>query len=175
MVRVREMTEADIEAVSGIRVTGWQTAYAGVVPQPYLDAMTVEDDARQRRTWFTPSRGQVLDLVAVDDGAGPVGWASLGRYREEEPGDVSGELRGELYALYVRPDVIGTGVGRDLLQEVHRHAAARRFDSMLLWVLRDNPRARRFYETAGYTADGAARSDLYGEVELTEVRYRRAL
>ncbi|MFD7239200.1 GNAT family N-acetyltransferase [Streptomyces syringium] len=170
MVRVREMTEADIEAVSGIRVTGWQTAYAGVVPQPYLDAMTVEDDARQRRTWFTRSRGQVLDLVAVDDGAGPVGWASLGQYRGE-----CEERPGELYALYVRPDVIGTGVGRGLLQEVHRHAAARRFESMLLWVLRDNPRARRFYETAGYTADGAVRSDLYGEVELTEVRYRRAL
>ncbi|MBP2402501.1 GNAT family N-acetyltransferase [Streptomyces syringium] len=170
MVRVREMTEADIEAVSGIRVTGWQTAYAGVVPQPYLDAMTVEDDARQRRAWFTRSRGQALDLVAVDDGAGPVGWASLGQYRGE------GEERpGELYALYVRPDVIGTGVGRLLLQEVHRHAAARRFDSMLLWVLRDNPRARRFYETAGYTADGAVQSDPYGEVELTEVRYRRPL
>ncbi|MFV8128072.1 GNAT family N-acetyltransferase [Streptomyces syringium] len=170
MVRVREMTEADIEAVSGIRVTGWQTAYAGVVPQPYLDAMTVEDDARQRRTWFTRSRGQALDLVAVDDGAGPVGWASLGQYRGEGK-----ERPGELYALYVRPDVIGTGVGRLLLQEVHRHAAARRFDSMLLWVLRDNPRARRFYETAGYTADGATQSDLYGEVELTEVRYRRPL
>ncbi|MET9642830.1 GNAT family N-acetyltransferase [Streptomyces syringium] len=170
MVRVREMTETDIEAVSGIRVTGWQTAYAGVVPQPYLDAMTVEDDARQRRTWFTRSRGQVLDLVAVDEGANPVGWASLGRYRGE------GERRpGELYALYVRPDVIGTGVGRRLLQEAHRHAVARRFDNMLLWVLRDNPRARRFYETAGYAADGAVQSDLYGEVELTEVRYRRAL
>ncbi|MEW2575476.1 GNAT family N-acetyltransferase [Streptomyces syringium] len=164
------MTEADIEAVSGIRVTGWQTAYAGVVPQPYLDAMTVEDDARQRRTWFTLSRGQALDLVAVDDAAVPVGWASLGQYRGE------GEERpGELYALYVRPDLIGTGVGRLLLQEVHRHAAARRFDSMLLWVLRDNPRARRFYETAGYTADGAVRSDLYGEVEFPEVRYRRTL
>ncbi|MFF7684534.1 GNAT family N-acetyltransferase [Streptomyces syringium] len=170
MVRVREMAETDIEAVSGLRVTGWQTAYAGVVPQPYLDAMTVEDDARQRRTWFTRSRGQVLDLVAVDEGANPVGWASLGRYRGE------GERRpGELYALYVRPDVIGTGVGRRLLQEAHRHAVARRFDNMLLWVLRDNPRARRFYETAGYAADGAVQSDLYGEVELTEVRYRRAL
>ncbi|MEU2514425.1 GNAT family N-acetyltransferase [Streptomyces syringium] len=175
MVRVREMTEADIEAVSGIRVTGWQTAYAGVVPQPYLDAMTVEDDARQRRTWFTRSRGQVLDLVAVDDRAGAVGWASLGPSREGTAGESHGELYGELYALYVRPDVIGTGVGRLLLQEVHRHATARRFDGMLLWVLRDNPRARRFYETAGYAADGAVRSDPYGEVELTEVRYSRAL
>ncbi|GGR02356.1 GNAT family N-acetyltransferase [Streptomyces netropsis] len=173
MVRVREMTEADIEAVSGIRVTGWQTAYAGVVPQPYLDAMTVEDDARRRRTWFTPSRGQALDLVAVDDRAVAVGWASLGPYREEA--GAAGESYGELYALYVRPDRIGTGVGRLLLQEVHRHAAALRFDSLLLWVLTDNPRARRFYETAGYTADGAVQSDLYDEVELTEVRYRRAL
>ncbi len=43
------MTEAGIDAVSAIRVRGRQTAYAGIVPQPYLDGMTVEDDARERR------------------------------------------------------------------------------------------------------------------------------
>ncbi|MFJ6699818.1 hypothetical protein ACIQM4_27640 [Streptomyces sp. NPDC091272] len=42
MVHVQEMDAADVEAVSTIRVRGWQAAYAGIVPQTYLDAMTVE-------------------------------------------------------------------------------------------------------------------------------------
>ncbi|MEU9228992.1 hypothetical protein AB0D40_32085 [Streptomyces massasporeus] len=53
MVHVQEMDEADIEAVSTIRVRGWQAAYAGIVPQTYLDAMTAEGDAGQRRQRFS--------------------------------------------------------------------------------------------------------------------------
>uniref|UniRef100_UPI0035324AA9 hypothetical protein n=1 Tax=Streptomyces castrisilvae TaxID=3033811 RepID=UPI0035324AA9 len=45
MTHVREMDEADIKAVSTIRVRGWQAAYADIVPRTYLDAMTVEGDA----------------------------------------------------------------------------------------------------------------------------------
>jgi RimJ/RimL family protein N-acetyltransferase len=47
--------------------------------------------------------------------------------------------------------------------------------SMALWVFRDNARARRFYEKAGFTADGAEeRSELGGAV-LHDVRYTRPL
>ncbi|MFF4954481.1 GNAT family N-acetyltransferase [Streptomyces chattanoogensis] len=175
MVRVREMTEADIETVSEIRVRGWQSAYAGIVPQAYLDGMSVEEDARRRREWWARSRGQVLDLVAVDGRAGTVGWASLGPYR----GATADPRSGEVYALYVRPELTGTGIGRTLLEAVHHHAMGR-FGALLLWVLRDNVRGRRFYRSAGYAADGAEQSDTYGsdargEVTLTELRYRRAM
>ncbi|WP_443057950.1 hypothetical protein [Streptomyces sp. KLMMK] len=40
MVRIRTMTEAD--AVAGIRVGGWRTAYAGLVPQSRLDTPVPE-------------------------------------------------------------------------------------------------------------------------------------
>jgi GNAT superfamily N-acetyltransferase len=41
-----------------------------------------------------------------------------------------------------------------------------------LWVLCDNARARRFYEIAGFRADGSVQdADLYGAT-LPEVRYR---
>ncbi|WP_260610190.1 GNAT family N-acetyltransferase [Streptomyces sp. WAC06614] len=164
------MTEADVDAVSGIRVRGWQAAYVGLVPQAYLDGMTVEDDARLRRARCTDPGATACDLVA-DDGNGPLGWASYGPYRGEGvPGGV-----GELYALYVRPDVIGQGVGRTLLAAVQQRAVPAGFGSLALWVLRDNTRARRFYEAAGYTADGGEQSDDYDGVALTEVRYRRPL
>lgn len=168
MLRVQEMTEADIDAVSAIRVRGWQAAYAGLVPQPYLDGMTVEDDARERRAWFEQAPPSILNLIAVDDRAGTVGWACLGPYRGDAPPG-----SGEVYALYVRPDLTGNGIGTALIDAVHSHAADRRFDPLMLWVLQDNPRARRFYASLGYTADGAIQSDTYGDTVLSEVRYRR--
>ncbi|MFC9824304.1 GNAT family N-acetyltransferase [Streptomyces erythrochromogenes] len=172
MVRVREMEEADIEAVSAVRVRGWQAAYAGIVPQGHLDAMTVEDDADRRRQWFRHPGRESGDLVAVGD-RGPVGWVCFGPSRGEVSG-VTGRV-GEVYALYVAPDLIGTGIGRGLLTEAHAAMTGRGFETSALWVLQDNLRARRFYERAGYRADGATQDDVYDDVTLSELRYRRAL
>jgi GNAT superfamily N-acetyltransferase len=165
------MTEADIEAVSAVRVRGWQAAYAGIVPQSYLDGMTVEADARQRAEQFRRSGSGASNLVADDDRTGVVGWACLGSYRGAEVGPGSGEL----YALYVRPDLIGTGIGSALISAVHSHAADRGFDTMKLWVLRDNLRARRFYESTGYTFDGVAQEGDTDRDMLPKMRYHRTL
>ncbi|MEX2981256.1 N-acetyltransferase family protein [Streptomyces sp. C36] len=171
MVHVREMLEVDIEAVSAIRVRGWQAAYAGIVPQSYLDAMTVEGDAGQRRQSFSQPRRTSRDLVALGD-RGPVGWICFGPCRSDMP-----DMRrvGETYALYVSPDLIGQGIGRRLLGEAHAQMKGQGFEASALWVLCDNQRARRFYERAGYQADGAAQDDVYGEITLTELRYQRVL
>ncbi|MFI0240363.1 GNAT family N-acetyltransferase [Streptomyces sp. NPDC016845] len=172
MTRVRKMREADIAAVSAIRVRGWQTAYAGLVPGTYLDAMTVEADAVRRRQMFARPRPDSEDLVALGDG-GPVGWVRFGPYRGAVPGAAGRD--GEVYALYVAPELLGQGTGTSLLNEAHGHMKALGFDVSALWVLRDNLRARRFYERAGYRADGGAQDDVYDGITLTEVRYRRAL
>jgi GNAT superfamily N-acetyltransferase len=82
---------------------------------------------------------------------------------------------GELYALYVQSSLIGTGIGRMLLEAVHSHAHSDGVILMLLWVLTANTRARHFYERAGYIADGAVQADDYDGVSLSEVRYWRTL
>ncbi|MFF4582536.1 GNAT family N-acetyltransferase [Streptomyces sp. NPDC001389] len=171
MTRIRAMGRADIEAVSTIRVRGWRAAYAGLIPRTYLDAMTVEDDAERRRQWFARPGRTSRDLVALGDG-GPVGWICLGPCRDELP-DRAGAA--EVYALYVTPDLIGTGIGRRLLDEAHAGMRDEGFTESVLWVLDGNERARRFYERAGYRPDGAARDDDYDGTALTELRYRRRL
>ncbi|MEU9112840.1 GNAT family N-acetyltransferase [Streptomyces sp. NPDC048483] len=169
MFSVRAMTEADITAVSAIRVAGWKAAYVGIVPQSYLDDMTVEADAEQRRLRFVQPRERMINLVAVDEHSAVVGWACLGPYRGTEAGPAAGEL----YALYVQPTLRGAGIGRTLLDAVDAHAADLDFDTLLLWVLTDNLPARRFYEQAGCVADGAGQADDYDGVAVHEVRYRR--
>jgi L-amino acid N-acyltransferase YncA len=155
MVRIRVMTKADVEAVSTIRVRGWQTAYVGIVPQCYL----------------AKSAGRVHDLVAETPDGELVGWASLGPYRSQEfPAGV-----GELYALYARPDRVGTGVGRALITAAMTRGTELGWDRLLLWVLAENARARRFYSRAGFTPDGAETVDECEGAQLRELRYGRDL
>ncbi|THA50325.1 GNAT family N-acetyltransferase [Streptomyces sp. A1136] len=172
MVRVREMEEADVDAVSAIRVRGWQSAYAGIVPGRYLDAMSIESDAEGRRAWFSNPLRQSTELVSLDAGGAPVGWISCGPYRGPAS---AGRRTGEIYAFYVRPDLIGRGFGRALLGEVHARLGEQGFRGVALWVLGDNRQARRFYERAGYRHDGGTQDDVYEDVTLTEFRYERPL
>ncbi|MEU4966578.1 GNAT family N-acetyltransferase [Streptomyces smyrnaeus] len=178
-MRVREMTEDDIDAVSEVRVRGWQYAYRGLVPQDYLEEMSPAEDAQRRRGHFGASRGIVHNVVAEDDtaGGGVTGWAAVGPYRASDavprPG-APGEDE-ELYALYVRPEHIGTGVGRLLLASVLDGAAARGCPRMFLWVLAGNARARRFYERAGFAADGRTDTFEVGGAQVPDVRYVRGL
>ncbi|MBL1100798.1 GNAT family N-acetyltransferase [Streptomyces coffeae] len=166
-VRVREMTEADIDAVAAVRVRGWQEAYAGLMPQSYLNGMSVQEDAERRREFFSRGVGDVVNLVAEANGGEVVGWCCFGPYRD---GDApTGDA--ELYALYVRPAQVGTGVGRALLGESLDRVGERGFPRLRLWVLRDNARARRFYERAGFAPDGGTESYEVDGVSVPEVRY----
>ncbi|MEH0548105.1 GNAT family N-acetyltransferase [Streptomyces sp. B21-105] len=163
--QVREMTLADVERVSEIRVRGWQWAYRGLMPQSYLDALSVAEDAEHRRTGFGQAGPGVVNLVAERAGT-VVGWAALGPYRD-------GEVRtgdAELYALYVAVQHIGTGVGGALLGEAARRAEALGHPAMRLWVLRDNVAARRFYARAGLHADGAEEPFEVAGVAVPEMR-----
>ncbi|MCC2279877.1 hypothetical protein LKL35_31280 [Streptomyces sp. ET3-23] len=68
------MTETDIPAVSAVRVSGWKSAYAGMIPQSYLDGMTVEGDIALRRRQFARFRGRMSNLVATDGRGDIVGF-----------------------------------------------------------------------------------------------------
>ncbi|SRR6266700_3207385 len=116
------------------------------------------------------------------DPGGTVGYASFGPETDvlnapwPHPLTADGESGrvAELYALYVRPAWWSTGTGRVLMEKVLARSAAAGYRSITLWVLRDNQRARRFYERAGFAPDGAA-NVLTGLGGVIEVRYRRDL
>ncbi|MFF1293948.1 MULTISPECIES: GNAT family N-acetyltransferase [unclassified Streptomyces] len=164
------MTLADCDRVAEIRVRGWQSAYRGLMPQPYLDALSVREDAERRREHLRRSDGSVVNLVAEQDGE-LFGWAAYGPYRE-------GEVRtadAELYAIYVDPGRYGAGIGHALLRESVRRCTAAGHDRMYLWVLKGNTRARAFYERAGFWPDGAEEPFEVDGVPVPEVRYTRGL
>jgi GNAT superfamily N-acetyltransferase len=165
------MTFADCDRVSGIRVRGWQSAYRELMPQSYLDGLGVAGDAERRRALFARAPAGVVNLVAEDDTGEVVGWAAHGPYRDGErrTGDA------ELYAVYVDPTRFGNGIGQALLRESAGRCAAAGHPRMLLWVLEGNARARRFYERAGFRADGATDSSDVDGVAVPEVRYARPL
>ncbi len=169
-IRVREMVYDDCDRVAGIRVGGWRTAYRGLVPQSYLDALDIEEDAERHRARFRANDGSAVNLIAEHDGK-PVGWSCHGPYREGDTRTADAEL----YAIYVDPAHWGKGAGQALLRESLHRCTAAGYPRMLLWVLKDNTPARRFYERAGFRPDGAQEPFEVHGVQVPEVRCVREL
>ncbi|MFF3784881.1 hypothetical protein [Streptomyces sp. NPDC001933] len=74
-IHVRDMTVDDCEAVTRVRVRGWQAAYAGLVPQSYLDGMdlTVAEDVERRRASLAQGT-TLVNVVAERPDLGVIGW-----------------------------------------------------------------------------------------------------
>ncbi|UED87170.1 GNAT family N-acetyltransferase [Streptomyces profundus] len=161
---IRPMTEGDAPAVADLRVAGWRTAYRGLMPAEFLAGLRPERFVR----WLGTRPTLDGHVVAQRPGGELLGWASSGPYRTDGDGDGHGD--GELYALYVRPDAWGGGVGRALLAASRDRLAARGHRRVRLWVVVGNERAQRFYTAAGLPPDGRRREERIGETLVAEER-----
>jgi GNAT superfamily N-acetyltransferase len=172
-MEVRPARPEDAGRISEIRVRSWQSAYRGLVPQGYLDGLDPAGWVAGRSEWISGvdwTRGGCF-VVSSDDGR-LAGFAMLGPSRDDDPAPAG---VGEVMAIYLAPDVWGEGLGRELMSVALGHLAACGYDQVTLWVLATNDRARRFYQAAGFSPDGAEKVDSSRGFPLAEVRYRRSL
>ena len=174
--RVRPATPEDAKDIARIHARSWRTAYRGLLPQGYLDAMspfvlTVRWQKRLRWDSRRPDRGEP-DIVVVEHEGQVAGFAELGPCVDDS--DLIG-FAGEVNMLYVEPDLCGRGLGRHLLEHGLRTLAEREFFWVVIWVLEDNHRARRFYERMGLRWDTAIREDRFVNERVSVIRYAMAL
>jgi ribosomal protein S18 acetylase RimI-like enzyme len=170
VVMIRPASVDDADAVGEVHVRAWQSAYRGVMPDAYLDGLQARDHAtRWRNHLIAPSSEGEL-IVVVDDHR-VVGFASVGPTLDRDaPSDI-----GQLYAINLDPDVWGRGLGRALLSVATDRLSELGYLEAVLWVVPDNQRARRLYESEGWGDDDCRRDDEVFGVVVSQMRYRRLL
>lgn len=157
---IRPGTAEDAEGVARVQVETWQAAYAHALPPDQLEALSLSEAVERHRRWPP-------DFVAEQDGE-IVGFVVVGSSRDPD-------TDGELFAIYVHPQQWGTGIGRALIEAGEEELRRLGHHDAVLWVLDDNPRARRFYEIAGWSVDGTEREIRIFGFDIAEVRYAKRL
>lgn len=155
---IREAEPGDGGALARLHIDVWRAAYVGLLPTEVLDELSVPD---RERAWDRILYGEHPDpgtTWVADSDDELIGFASSGAARDEI------DVPLELYALYVRADLHGTGVATPLLDAAIGDATA------YLWVLDGNARAIRFYEKRGFRLDGAVQDE---DIRDTTARERR--
>ena len=137
---IRNMEKEDIPKVVDIQISGWQTAYKGIVDDEYLNSLN--KDARIKK--IEKSYLKYGFIVAEYQGE-IVGFANY-----IDNNDFTAEIQiadCELSAIYVEPDLKNNGIGTKLFEYVKKDLKNKR--KMVLWCLKDNIPSKAFYEKMG--------------------------
>jgi GNAT superfamily N-acetyltransferase len=155
--------------MAAIHSRSTRMAYRGILPDAVIEEVTGDEASRAERL-----RERLEDVASpqrrfvAERGGVVVGLAS---WSASQDADVPAGTA-EVDALYVDPAVIGQGVGRTLFGALVADVRSSGATTAVLWVLEDNGRARRFYEAAGWSADGATEIEHRRGGDLRLVRYR---
>jgi GNAT superfamily N-acetyltransferase len=160
MIHIRQATADDAEAIAHVIVDTWRTAYRGIVPDEVLTNLSHEEFARNYRQSFEEQETRTTFTLVAEDGQDQVvGVASTApTLQSDAPYTV------QIRVLYVLPTHQGLGVGWALVRAAAEQLAAQGHGAMVIWVLRANTPARRFYEALGGHLIGERRRELLGFV-----------
>lgn len=161
-VSFREATVADCVAVAEVHVRSWRESFAGIVPQSFLDGMSVEKRAAAFAEGFAAE--SYMMYVAEAAGRGVVGFADFG-----EPRENIDAYEGELYAIYLLPEFQRKGVGERLFKLGVEFLVGGGKGSAYLLALEVSP-YRRFYEKMGGRVVGRKQVEI-GGVAYDELVY----
>ena len=166
MIEVRRATVADADVIGRIHAASWRGTYAMLG-----DAFLASIVDQERVDLWTRVLAEDDGVVFVAPAATPTGFIYVGASRDDDaPAHV-----GEVMTFYARPEAWGTGVGRALMAAGLDELRAQGCTEAMLWVLADNPRARRFYDAAGWQLDGGTKLEIWRGAHCDEVRYRITL
>jgi len=164
LASVRPAVDADVDEIVRIQAETWRLVYADLLPPAALDALT-GDDARS--TWHDAvAAGDPFHVFVALEGEWTVGFCAAAHYAGQD-----GLAIAEVSTLLVEPRWGRRGHGGRLLAVAG--AALRRAGSQegRAWVPEADTASRRFYDRAGWAADGAVRTLDTGERTVREIRH----
>ncbi len=134
--RIRKANKEDASEIAYVHVESWKSTYKGIVSDKYLQSLSIVE--RKEKWKQILSNSHKTYVVETKEGR-IAGFVSFGveRLKQKE---------GELYAIYLLSEFHKKGLGRELFQLASTNLKAEGYDTMLVWVIKNNP-SKYFYYT----------------------------
>ena len=159
---IRKAVKEDSYNVAKLIVSGWQTAYRGLIDDTYLNNMSVDTMAPR---WEKHILNQNEDNhIYVYEENNKI----LGVIRFGPPLDESLKYNSEIHVLYVEPSLKRKGIGTKLFNFAKTYFISNNTTDMIIWCLKNNIPSIKFYEKMGGTIV-SSRSAVVNNIELEEV------
>lgn len=145
--------------ISEIYEKSWKYAYRNIIPTDYLESIP-------SGCWANSINKAGMHSLIITENNQIIGTASFCKSRWEHYSEY-----GEIVSIYFLPEYIGKGYGQYLLNACVDELNKSGFNRILLWVLEENQRARKFYEKNRFVCTDNILDDNIGGKALREIMY----
>ena len=166
---VRPIAHTDVSSIVRATVAAWRAAYRGILSDALLDGLDAE---QLEAVWH-----QIVDQtdrtnLVIDREGQAIGFVGFGASRDQglDPAEAA-----EIYGIYVHPEQQHTGAGSALMEAALDQLSSQGYRLVVLWTMRDNTLAHRFYQKNGFRPDGATKVSERQEERFEEVRFRKEI
>lgn len=136
---IRKANISDAKSILDINVNSWKNTYKNIFPKEFLDNLCREEDyLKSLNKMVKKIEEKDCYLVAVCNNE-VVGFSNFGPSKKEEYFDC-----GEIYALYIKNDLVKQGIGTKLFGETV-NILKEDYSRIIVSCLVDNP-SNKFYE-----------------------------
>lgn len=167
MTEIRWAQLKDVQDLGFVHSESYRNAYKGIMPDDYLDEYT--PIVREKYFYNALLHGtEQIAVMLVDSKA--VGCMIIKACSDNDLQPCSSEIS----AIYLLQNYKGMGLGKHLLNWGIDKLKELGYTTAILWVLKENKHAIRFYEHQHFVTDGAERQIFRGR-NLIQIRYQKAL
>lgn len=161
LVSIRVASEHDAPQIAEIHETAWRLSYQGLLPHIALE----QSIARRGPGWWQKSLQQRPNTLVLELDGELGGYSTIGRNRTP-----SLPFTGEILELYMKPTYQGLGFGRRLFESSRQTLESRNLSQLVVWSLRDNYSACKFYERMGGRRI-AEQYECFGSTRFRKIAY----
>ena len=158
---IRLATLYDAKCCADIHAKSWEFAYRDIVSKDIIDKHNI----RWPMIWDKMLANNTNSHYVVIYDSIIIGFLTIAISRDDDLNKSFYEIIG----LYLSPQYISRGFGKLTMDWIKQEVKSRGYDKISLWVLEENTHARKFYEKAGFKADGKNKPS--GLADAREVRY----
>jgi GNAT superfamily N-acetyltransferase len=164
-IAIRTVLPEEAYEYTACHIACWRSAYKGIISDDFLDNM-LANQKMIAKEWMQilgePSDYKFFCAVLERK---IVGRLILCKSQDEDK-----PASGQINAFYLLEQCWHKGYGRQMMDYAIITLKRMGYHEIILWVLEENIRARRFYEKCGFLFNGAKKEIVIGK-PLAAIRY----
>ncbi|MGJ9384474.1 N-acetyltransferase family protein [Salipaludibacillus sp. CF4.18] len=164
---IRQAKVNDWKGIARVHVDCVHSSYKNILPPATLDKFTYNTrEQRWKKDLPSSTTGGAMTYVVEDSNGTIVGFSLAGTMRDAR---LRIKYTGEIYGVYVHPDVQGKGYGKKLFECAVQHLSSVHFSTIALWTFKDLDSGTFFKHLDGEQV--YEKSTTIGGEKLEEIAY----
>lgn len=139
-IAIRSARASDAHGLATVHDAAWRYAYRGILPGAELERMI----SRRGEEWWEQAVTRRVPIIVLEADDEVRGYLTYGGSRQRNL-----PYRAEVYELYIQPEYVGLGYGRQMFRTAQQRLSRRGHNRLVVWCLEDNEPGCAFYERLG--------------------------